>query len=249
MESKIWQIPIEEFREIVNAADSIRGILRCLKLKYKGATCRTLYKRLDAEGIDRSRFKYNYGRGQIKSIIPMDRILVENSNYSRTSLKKRLLENGLIENKCAICGLLPVWNSELLVLTLDHINGINDDNRIQNLRLLCPNCHSQTSTFAGRRLRHNNVCKGCGKWLQKHYAFCKECKNKAGKKKLFSSRKTKIDWPDKETLGKMLWEMPTSKIAKELGVTDKAVSKRAKKYGLTKPARGYWAKRYSERTN
>ena len=73
-----------------------------------------------------------------------------------TRLKIRILNNKLLEYKCAICGNLGVWNDQKLSLQLDHINGIHTDNRIDNLRFLCPNCHSQTDTFSKR----NNGGKG-----------------------------------------------------------------------------------------
>ena len=81
-------------------------------------------------------------------------ILIKNSTYNnRTALKKRLIDEHVLEYKCAICGNKGEWNSYPLTLQLDHINGINNDNRVQNLRFLCPNCHSQTSTFSGRNKR------------------------------------------------------------------------------------------------
>jgi hypothetical protein len=81
-------------------------------------------------------------------------ILVEGSTYTDSSyLKKRLIVAGLLEEVCVKCTQGPRWMNEPLVLTLDHINGIPDDNRLENLRLLCPNCHSQTPTFGGRNKR------------------------------------------------------------------------------------------------
>ena len=65
-------------------------------------------------------------------------------------LKIRLFKEGLLEEKCAICGNLGEWNDKPLSLVIDHINGNHSDNRIENLRILCPNCHSQTETFAGK---------------------------------------------------------------------------------------------------
>jgi 5-methylcytosine-specific restriction endonuclease McrA len=67
-------------------------------------------------------------------------------------LKKRLVKAGLKEPRCERCG-LDTWRSAGLSLTLHHMNGIRDDNRLENLQLLCPNCHSQTDTFAGRNGR------------------------------------------------------------------------------------------------
>lgn len=79
-------------------------------------------------------------------------ILVENSTYANISrLKERLLKEGLLEYKCALCGNTGEWLGNPLSLQLDHINGIHTDNRIQNLRILCPNCHSQTETYGSKR--------------------------------------------------------------------------------------------------
>ena len=82
--------------------------------------------------------------------IPISELLVIGRKTSNDYLKKRLLREGLIENKCSECGINTVWNNKNLNLQLDHVNGINNDNRIENLRLLCPNCHSQTVTFGSR---------------------------------------------------------------------------------------------------
>jgi 5-methylcytosine-specific restriction endonuclease McrA len=84
----------------------------------------------------------------------LEEILVENSTYTnRTALKTRLLKEGLITYECAICKNKGEWNGNPLTLQLDHINGINNDHRLENLRFLCPNCHSQTNTFSGRNKR------------------------------------------------------------------------------------------------
>ena len=82
--------------------------------------------------------------------IALTDILIENSTYTTIwRLKRRLLREGILEYRCYVCGLTE-WNEKPITLQLDHINGVHLDHRIQNLRLLCPNCHSQTETFAGR---------------------------------------------------------------------------------------------------
>ncbi len=88
----------------------------------------------------------------------MSEILVEHSHYSNlTSLKRRLLAEGLLDYACTRCGICT-WLGMPLALHLDHVNGVGDDHRLENIRLLCPNCHSQTDTYCGR-----NVARGKAK--------------------------------------------------------------------------------------
>lgn len=68
-------------------------------------------------------------------------------------------EGNYTEYKCAICGQEPIWNGRELVLTLDHINGINNDDRLDNLRWLCPNCDRQTQTFGGKNIKRKEPAK------------------------------------------------------------------------------------------
>jgi hypothetical protein len=78
---------------------------------------------------------------------PIERTLREAK--CRTNVKRRLLSAGILENRCDWCGLTE-WRGKPLSIQLDHANGIRNDNRLENLRMLCPNCHSQTETFASR---------------------------------------------------------------------------------------------------
>lgn len=80
---------------------------------------------------------------------PLAELLASSNSNSRTNIKRRLIRAGLLENRCEECG-LGDWLGERLTIQIDHINGVKDDYRLENLRMLCPNCHSQTSTH-GRR--------------------------------------------------------------------------------------------------
>ena len=89
-------------------------------------------------------------KGSSNAKYSLDEILVENSTYANLSrLKERLVKEGRMEYKCEKCG-ISEWLGQPLSLHLDHRNGINNDHRQENLRFLCPNCHSQTDTYAGK---------------------------------------------------------------------------------------------------
>lgn len=99
-----------------------------------------------------SRFESEVGYQNYNMKYSDDQIFKENSDCDDKTVKSRYLNKIGIENyKCTCCG-ISNWQDEELVLQLDHINGVHTDNRWPNLRLLCPNCHSQTSTFSGKNL-------------------------------------------------------------------------------------------------
>jgi Zn finger protein HypA/HybF involved in hydrogenase expression len=103
----------------------------------------TVYENLSVETKDRM----NWAKG--KNLTPNELIFTENSLYANEMVKGRIVKDNLLEYKCVKCG-IDSWCRESIVLDLDHINGDNRDNRLSNLRFLCPNCHSQTDTYKGR---------------------------------------------------------------------------------------------------
>jgi hypothetical protein len=149
--SKIWVLSRESLLELVSKSSSYKEVLNYFGLENKGNNFKTLRQRMIEDGIDFSHFK---SRQEylipFQEGAPLQSILVENSSFNRTHLKNKLLKSGLLKNECYICGQLPFWNGKPLSLQLDHINGISNDNRIENLRILCPHCHSQTESFAGK---------------------------------------------------------------------------------------------------
>ena len=84
-------------------------------------------------------------------------VFVENSSYARHHIKRRVIEKSLIKYACSECNLEGNWNNKPLSLQLDHINGVNNDHRISNLRFLCPNCHTQQDTYAAKNI--GKVCR------------------------------------------------------------------------------------------
>ena len=91
--------------------------------------------------------KSNWAKG--KKFVSDDRVFAKNSLYSNEMVKGRIVNENKLEYKCSKCS-IDSWLGETIVLDLDHINGDNTDNRLTNLRFLCPNCHSQTDTYKGR---------------------------------------------------------------------------------------------------
>lgn len=96
-------------------------------------------------------------KSKVKSrhrVLGIEELLTENSPHRRGHVKRRLLKEGILFNKCYECGHEPWWRGKPLVMVLDHINGVHNDNRLENLRMLCPHCNSQTETFAGRNKKY-----------------------------------------------------------------------------------------------
>lgn len=158
--------------------------------------------------------------------LPLNQVLVKGRPANSFRLGRRLVKLGLLKDVCAICNNKD-WLGKPLSLHLDHIDGDRLNNTIENLRLLCPNCHSQTPTY-------------CGRNIKKAVKAVKPIKTPKTR-----MRPTKIQWPTPEDMQRMLWETSTLKLAIQLGVSDVAIAKFVKKHSLTKPPRGYWAKRGS----
>jgi hypothetical protein len=95
---------------------------------------------------------------------PLEDILVEGSAFSRNHLKRRLYEAGLKRPLCELCGLGDIWRGRAMGMILDHVNGIADDNRLENLRIVCPNCAATLDTHCARKrriLRAEQQCIRC----------------------------------------------------------------------------------------
>lgn len=133
---------------------SIAGVLSRLGCTVSGTNYRWVHRLVAKYQLDTSHFlgeAWLRGRSHAWSPRrPLAEILVENSAYrDRNRLKLRLLREGVLRYACGQCG-IGAWQGLPLALELDHINGIGDDHRLENIRLLCPNCHSQTDTYCGR---------------------------------------------------------------------------------------------------
>ena len=116
---------------------------------------RVQQKRSEKAGAQKGNTPWNLGKklGRLAywdDKYPEDQIFVENSTYARHSIKARIRAKNLIEYKCACCGIGPLWRGKEMPLILDHVNGINNDNRLENLRFVCSNCDSQLPTYKSK---------------------------------------------------------------------------------------------------
>jgi hypothetical protein len=220
---KVWALSSENFKKLVQNSSTFSEILR--KLGLGTANYSTLKKRIAEESVDDSHIVLRLRREYHSSNkIPLEKILVINSTYNHGHLKSRLISENLLQPQCYKCKIGTIWNQEPLTLQLDHINGVNNDNRIENLQLLCPNCHSQTSTWSGRNIQYvktTRLC-SCGRQICKSSLKCQRC--------YLSTKKTKIDWPSFEKMKKLLSIHSTRELGKILGVSDNAIHKRMAKF-------------------
>jgi hypothetical protein len=107
----------------------------------------SLWRRAKKLGLKWSEKKINWSAGKK---IPLQEILNGQHPYFQTfKLKKRLIKEGIKENKCEICK-ISEWNGHKLIMQLDHIDGNSHNHKLNNLRMICPNCHSQTNTYCGK---------------------------------------------------------------------------------------------------
>lgn len=233
-----------ELRQALQSSPSISQAIKTLGIEPFGGNYSTIKRYIKNLDIDISHMT---GQGWLKgkthnifnpARIPLENILVENSSYAGGNhrLKSRLFKMGLIRRECYECRLKD-WQGKSLSLELDHINGVPTDNRIENLRLLCPNCHSQTPTWRGR-----NKKPAAPKQKQKPVKQCLECEGDHQKRGKFCATKcyrkhrrplivykTKITWPARAEILSLVDELGFSAAGRRLGVSCNAIRKHLKK--------------------
>ena len=222
-----------ELQELLDTSDSYCDLLRKIGLNPKGGNPATLHKIIDEYGLDETKLNENrkklYSRNSIcvhnKQKVPMEDIFSNKYIYhSSSNLLRRLIDEGYKEYKCECCGITE-WNNKPISLQLEHVDGNHFNNALDNLKVLCPNCHSQTDTFAGRNVDHSE---------SKRRKRIKEVREKI----------LRLPPVPREKLKQLIRTTPFLKIGKQLGVSDNAIRKWCDKYKL--PRRVSEIKKYTD---
>lgn len=146
----------EQFIDAVKTSRGIREVLSKLNLKPTGGNYKQFHQYIKEFNLDTNHF---LGQGWNKEWTystvhkqPLQKILTVNSSYQSYKLKNRLIKEGILDRKCYNCN-LKEWLGQPINIELEHKNGINTDNRLENLTLLCPNCRSYTDTYRGKNIK------------------------------------------------------------------------------------------------
>jgi len=234
-----YNITKNELEKIIFDCKSIADVCRLLDIRPVGGNYKTIKSKLLLWNIDFSHFTgqgWNIGRRfkPFNKKYPLSEILIENSTYTNSHrLKNRLMCEGLKSHKCEKCG-INTWNGEIVPLELHHINGNNLDNRIENLSLLCPNCHSQTDFYRGNKkisekneLKHSRYKESIRKNEPKYFCECGKMIQKGSKQCVDCYKKTqrKNERPSLEILLTDIKNYGFSSTGRKYGVSDNTIRK------------------------
>lgn len=163
--------------------------------------------------------------------VPLEEVLVEGSSYGRAPLKIRLYKEGLKLPECEMCGQGEIWHGQRISLILDHVNGVPDDNRLENLRIVCPNCNATLDTHCGRKNRaEDRECLRCGESFKPNRSSQRYCSAECGARHDNRVRRPrpdtrKVDRPSYLQLKRDLASMSMVAVGRKYGVSDNAVRK------------------------
>ena len=226
----------KQLSEAVAKSVTWAGVCRILDIPPATGSQTHLTRRAKGLGIDASHFTGNRWRKGKKfpdESRPIQEYLVKDSTIKSSTLRGRLIEEGIKERRCELCGLIE-WNGEPTPLELDHKNSDHWDNTLDNLQILCPNCHAQVTAkrrgaliadlgFVEVKAADSNpakICIDCGKEISHKATKCKSC--------VMRDRGTRIVWPSDEELQDKLKMVSYVSLARDLGVSDNAIRKHLK---------------------
>jgi hypothetical protein len=226
-----------EARAAIAAARSWSDALRRLGVRPAGGNHATLKKYAAAWGISVDHFDWGGVRPPFRAAIPLADVLIVGSTYDRRNLKRRLLHEGLKQRRCEECGQGEMWRGARIALVLDHVNGVWNDNRLENLRILCPNCNATLDTHCGRKNRRKLVDREC--------AYCGEAFLPKSRRQRFCSRPCGVrhnapalrlvERPPYEQLIAELAASSYLAVGRKYGVSDNAIRKWVRAYERERP--------------
>lgn len=232
----------KEAREAISSSYSWAESLRKLGLCPTGGGWRVLKKyaeiwEISTEHFDPARVREANVRTRKR---PLKELLVENSSCSRQNLKRRLFQEGLKEPRCEQCGQDENWRGRRVALILDHINGVRNDNRIENLQIVCPNCAATLDTHCGRKNRvpkSKRACRRCGRSFfpgRPEQRYCsRECGTRWDRSPLRGRPKPGTRRASRPSYEQLLAEIEAHGycwVGRKYGVSDNAVRKWVKFY-------------------
>ncbi len=230
----------DELRDAVAASFSWAETLRRLGYCPTGGNWKTLKRRVAAIGIPVDHFDPHAAsrRRSKKGRVPLEEILVVGSTYGRYHLKRRLYEAGLKERRCELCGQDENWNGRRISLIIDHINGVRDDNRLGNLRIICPNCAAGLETHCGRKNLtelESRQCLHCGSPFTPKYRTHRYCSVSCGshwprQPGAVRPAARKVERPPCDQLVCEVRDLGYSATGRKYGVSDNAIRKWVRQY-------------------
>ena len=209
-----------ELEKVVKESKTKTECLKKMGLRAAGGNYKTITKYIEEYQIDTNHFDAHQARiekiNQLNSEkkIPMKDILVSGSTYNRAQLKQRLYDENLKTRQCELCGQGEIWKGKKMSLIIDHINGIWNDNRIENLRIVCPNCNATLPTHCGK-----NKTNIVGEDKIDGRKVMTETKLR------FYENSRRIQRPDYKTLKNEIETLGYVKTGKKYGVSDNAIRK------------------------
>lgn len=216
-----------QLRRAVHESKSVTEVIKRLGMAVSGSNAHNISRNIKKFGMETSHFDSLYWHkrnGIATSKMSNEDIFVKGGTTSRNFIRKRIIKDNLLEYKCSKCN-INEWLGEELILHLDHINGDRYDNRLENLRWLCPNCHTQTSTWGQKK--KGRKCVDCGGPISHSSSGrCRVCSNKHNGK----NQPTRINWPKTSELIRMTQETSFLEVSRKLGVSDNAIRKRIRNH-------------------